>query len=158
MACTEVEGAPFFLGQPAKNGWESPTELGITSARVELFCDEPDALIARALEGGAKGSLDPLQNHERPWGNHRQGGFTDPFGHIWLEINPHSFVPLTHDHSVDESKLTDAYGETDAKRIPGKSTSKLLSACRRLGFPKPVDFWDAEHSFLMSAGRRLAVP
>lgn len=80
----EIDGAPFFLGQPAKNGWESPTKLGITSARVELFCDEPDALIARALEAGAKGSLDTLQNHQRPWGTHRQGGFTDPFGHIWL--------------------------------------------------------------------------
>jgi hypothetical protein len=55
-------GAPFFLGQPVKNGWESPTKLGITSASVELFCDEPDALSARALEPGAKGSLDTLEN------------------------------------------------------------------------------------------------
>lgn len=84
VAGMEIGGAPFFLGQPAKNGWESPTKLGITSARVELFCDDPDGLIARALEAGAKGSLDTLQNHQRPWGTHRQGGFTDPFGHIWL--------------------------------------------------------------------------
>lgn len=84
VAGMAIEGAPFFLAEPAKNGWESPTKLGVTSTRVEVFCDDPDTLIARALEGGAKGSLDTLQDHQRPWGTHRQGGFTDPFGHIWL--------------------------------------------------------------------------
>ena len=84
VAGMEIEGAPFFLGEPARNGWESPAKLGITCARVEVFCDDPDALIARALEAGAKGSLETLQNHQMPWGTHRQGGFTDPFGHIWL--------------------------------------------------------------------------
>jgi uncharacterized glyoxalase superfamily protein PhnB len=84
VAGMEIAGAAFFLAEPARNGWESPSKLGITSARVELFCDDPDALIARALEAGAKGSLDTLKDHQRPWGTHRQGGFTDPFGHIWL--------------------------------------------------------------------------
>lgn len=84
VAGLEIEGAPFFLAQPARNGWESPTKLGVTSARLEVFCDDPDSLIARALEAGATGSLDNLQDHQRPWGTHRQGGFTDPFGHIWL--------------------------------------------------------------------------
>jgi len=51
----EIEGAPFFLAQPARNGWESPTKLGVTSARLEVFCDDPDSLIARALEAGATG-------------------------------------------------------------------------------------------------------
>jgi uncharacterized glyoxalase superfamily protein PhnB len=80
----EIEGAPFFLGQPEKNGWESPTRLGITSARVEVFCADPDAFVARAVEAGANGSFDEVRNHEMPWGTHRQGGFIDPFGHIWL--------------------------------------------------------------------------
>jgi uncharacterized glyoxalase superfamily protein PhnB len=80
----EIMGASFFLGEPAKNGWESPARLGVTSARVEVFCDDPDALIARALEAGAAGSLDDLKDHQAPWGTHRQGGFVDPFGHIWL--------------------------------------------------------------------------
>jgi PhnB protein len=84
VAGIEIGGAPFFLGQPARNGWESPLKLGITTARVELFCDDPDNVIARALAAGAKGSLDNLENNQRPWGIHRQGGFTDPFGHIWL--------------------------------------------------------------------------
>jgi uncharacterized glyoxalase superfamily protein PhnB len=84
VAGIEIGGAPFFLGQPAANGWESPTKLGVTSARVELFCDDPDSVIARALDSGAKGSLRNIESHQRPWGVHRQGGFTDPFGHIWL--------------------------------------------------------------------------
>jgi PhnB protein len=84
VAGLEIAGAPIFLGQPARNGWESPTKLGITSCRVEVFCDAPDAFVARALEAGATGSLDTMENHQRPWGTHRQGGFTDPFGHIWL--------------------------------------------------------------------------
>jgi PhnB protein len=84
VAGMEIGGALFFLGEPTKNGWESPAKLGITSARVEVFCDNPDALVARALEAGAKGSLDDLKDHQAPWRTHRQGGFIDPFGHIWL--------------------------------------------------------------------------
>jgi uncharacterized glyoxalase superfamily protein PhnB len=84
VAGIEIEGAPLFLGEPAQNGWESPSKLGITSARVEVFCDNPDSVIKRALEAGAKGSLDDIRDHEAPWGIHRQGGFVDPFGHIWL--------------------------------------------------------------------------
>ena len=42
VAGLEIAGAPFFLGEPANNGWESPTKLGITSTRVEVFCDDPD--------------------------------------------------------------------------------------------------------------------
>lgn len=80
----EIEGAAFFLGQPARNGWESPKNIGITTTRVEVFCDDPDAFIARAVKAGANGSLDPIRDHEAPWGTHRQGGFIDPFGHIWL--------------------------------------------------------------------------
>ena len=84
VAGMEIEGAPFFVGQPEANGWESPTRLGITSARVEVFCDDPDAFVRRAINAGANGGSDPVRDHQAPWGIHRQGGFTDPFGHIWL--------------------------------------------------------------------------
>lgn len=80
----EILGAPIFLGEPERNGWETPTKLGAPSVRVEVFCDDPDGLIARALEAGATGSLADLRNHQMPWGVHRQGGFIDPFGHLWL--------------------------------------------------------------------------
>ena len=84
VAGLTIGSACFFVGEPAQNGWETPTRLGMPSARVEVFCDDPDALIGNALEAGAVGSLENIQDHQRPWGRHRQGGFTDPFGHIWL--------------------------------------------------------------------------
>lgn len=84
VAGLEIAGAPFFVGEPANNGWESHSKLGITSTRVEVFCDDPDSLIARALEAGALGNVGDIQDHQTLWGIHRQGGFTDPFGHIWL--------------------------------------------------------------------------
>jgi uncharacterized glyoxalase superfamily protein PhnB len=84
VAGLEIAGAPFFLGEPESNGWESPVKLGITSARIEVFCDDPDSFVARAVDAGADGSRDAVRDHEAPWGTHRQGGFVDPFGHIWL--------------------------------------------------------------------------
>src|SRR5688572_17493418 len=77
----QIAGAAFFLGEPENNGWESPAKLGITTTRIEIFCDDPDTFIARAVEAGANGSIDNIRNHEAPWGIHRQGGFFDPFGH-----------------------------------------------------------------------------
>jgi len=83
VAGLEIRGAPFFLHEPVKNRFASPNEIGTTTARVEVFVDEPDQVIARAVEAGATGD-DHVKNHVVPWGTHRQGGFTDPFGHIWL--------------------------------------------------------------------------
>jgi len=80
----EIGGAPIFLGEPSGNGWETPAKLGAPSVRVEVFCDDPDAFIARAVAAGANGSLEPVRNHRMPWGTHRQGSFVDPFGHKWL--------------------------------------------------------------------------
>ena len=95
VAGLSIAGASFFLGEPAGNGWDSPERLGITSARIEVFCNDPDAFINAAVEAGANGNFDPIKNHEAPWGIHRQGGFIDPFGHIWLvgdksPLNPFS--------------------------------------------------------------------
>src|SRR6185436_13815335 len=64
VAGMEIEGATFFVGEPANNGWESPEKLGITSSRVEVFCDDPDSFIARAIEEGANGSLDKIKDHK----------------------------------------------------------------------------------------------
>jgi PhnB protein len=84
VAGLEIAGAPFFLGEPVNNGWESPAKLGITSTRIQMFCDDPDAVVARAVEAGARGDFDPVRDHQMPWGIHRQGSFIDPFGHLWL--------------------------------------------------------------------------
>jgi uncharacterized glyoxalase superfamily protein PhnB len=94
VAGLEIGGAAFFVGEPENNGWESPEKLGLTSARIEVFCVDPDAFVARAVAAGANGSADKVRDHHAPWGIHRQGGFVDPFGHIWLvgdrsPLSPH---------------------------------------------------------------------
>ncbi len=82
VAGLEIDGAPFFLHPPVENRFASPKDLGTTTVRVELFVDNPDEVIARAVKAGATGGGVP--DHKRSWGTHRQGGFTDPFGHNWL--------------------------------------------------------------------------
>ena len=79
----EIDGAPFFLHE-VTSGFDTPQKLGATTVRVEVFSDDPDAFIARAVGAGAAGSLSDIRDHDVPWGMHRQGGFTDPFGHRWL--------------------------------------------------------------------------
>jgi PhnB protein len=79
----EVDGAPFFLHEPTSTGFVSPAG-GETTVRVEVLVDDPDAFVRRAVEAGADGSADGIRDHEVPWGVHRQGGFRDPFGHVWL--------------------------------------------------------------------------
>jgi uncharacterized glyoxalase superfamily protein PhnB len=79
-----VGGAPFFLGEPANNGWETPAALGTRTVRVEVFVDDPDSFIERAVAAGADDSIDKIRDHQMPWGTHRQGSFIDPFGHLWL--------------------------------------------------------------------------
>jgi uncharacterized glyoxalase superfamily protein PhnB len=68
-------------------------DAGTTTVRVEVFTDDPDALVARAVAAGADGD-DRVREHQMPWGPHRQGGFTDPYGHRWLvgdrtPLSPH---------------------------------------------------------------------
>lgn len=92
----EIEGAPFFLHEPAGTGFGSPDALGATTARVEVFSGDPDAFIARAIAAGADGSLDEIRDHQAPWGVHRQGGFTDPFGHVWLVGDKSPLKPFPH--------------------------------------------------------------
>jgi uncharacterized glyoxalase superfamily protein PhnB len=83
VAGLEIDGAPFFLHQPVENTFASPKEIGTTTVRIEVFVDEPDELVASAVRAGATGE-DRVRDHITPWGPHRQGGFKDPFGHVWL--------------------------------------------------------------------------
>src|SRR5689334_8936464 len=55
--------------------WDIGGVAGLEIAGAPFF--------ARAVAAGADGH-DPVRDHEAPWGTHRQGGFFDPFGHLWL--------------------------------------------------------------------------
>ncbi|WP_433291968.1 VOC family protein [Actinoplanes sp. CA-030573] len=84
VAGLEIAGAPFFLHEssPHKPAEAAPGAAGVRSARVEVFTDDPGRLIERAATAGATDVSD-VEDHQVPWGTHRQGGFTDPFGHRW---------------------------------------------------------------------------
>src|SRR5271166_4843996 len=84
VAGLHIDGAPFFVHEavPGRKTEPSPAQAGLTTTRIEVFVDEPDNFIDRAGEGGAT-AVEPAAVHEVPWGSHRQGGFTDPFGHRW---------------------------------------------------------------------------
>ena len=84
VAALAIGGAPFLLheavaGRPSER---SPEDAGTTTVRIELFVDDPQTVIERAEDAGATRVEHPAE-HEAPWGVHRQGGFTDPFGHRW---------------------------------------------------------------------------
>ena len=84
VAGLEVGGGAFFVHEinPNNPSETSPGQAGVTSTRIEVFVDDPDAFVERAVAAGAvPGS--PMEDHEMPWGMHRQGGFTDPYGHRW---------------------------------------------------------------------------
>ncbi|MGN6169239.1 MAG: VOC family protein, partial [Solirubrobacteraceae bacterium] len=84
VAGLELHGAPFFLHEasPHNPNEDAPERIGTTSTRVELFVDDPDEFVARAVAAGAAPGSE-IEDHETPWGKHRQGGFRDPFGHQW---------------------------------------------------------------------------
>ena len=98
-----VEGAVFLIAEPEGNGWEAPDGGRAPTCRVEVFCDDPDSFVARATRAGASGERDPVRDHQMPWGVHRQGGFVDPFGHIWL-VGDRSPLRALRDGSVRQSK------------------------------------------------------
>ncbi|MEV4620777.1 VOC family protein [Asanoa sp. NPDC049573] len=84
VAGLEVNGAAFFVHEvnPENPAETSPDQAGTTSVRIEVFVDDPDDVIERAVAAGATAGS-AVQDHRVPWGTHRQGGFTDPFGHRW---------------------------------------------------------------------------
>jgi PhnB protein len=84
VAGLDLDGAPFLLHgvNPRKSHETSPDQGGITSTRVEVFADDPDGFVEPALRGGARVGSE-VRDHEVPWCTHRQGGFVDPFGHVW---------------------------------------------------------------------------
>jgi len=94
VASLTVDGAHFFLHEvnPRNPTESSPDRAALTSIRIELFVKDPDAVVARAVAAGATPGA-PVEDHDRPWGTHRQGGFTDPFGHVWSVGDTSPLVP-----------------------------------------------------------------
>ena len=53
----EIAGAAFFLVNRKIMDGKSQLSL-VLHARVEVFCDDPDTFIARAVQAGANGRID----------------------------------------------------------------------------------------------------
>ena len=58
--------------------------IGTTTVRVEVFVATTPTRSSSARSMPGANYHDPIRDHQMPWGTHRQGGFIDPFGHIWL--------------------------------------------------------------------------
>ena len=78
-----LDGHKFFVSdefRPEEGGaCKTPQTLNGTSVRITLQTDEPDAVVERAVAGGAKVIM-PVQ--DMFWGA-RYGQILDPFGHNW---------------------------------------------------------------------------
>ena len=83
VAGLEINGAPFFLHEPVEQKFKSPVMTGCTTSRIEMFVDDIEGIVSHAINAGAKGSIGDIRDYQVPWGIHRQGGFIDPFGHVW---------------------------------------------------------------------------
>jgi PhnB protein len=58
---------------------KTPKSVGATTGGVMLYVKDVDAVFARAVEAGAKGTMPPQDTF---WGD-RFGQVEDPFGHAW---------------------------------------------------------------------------
>jgi uncharacterized glyoxalase superfamily protein PhnB len=79
----KIQGGAILLHEPTEH-FVAPAPSGRTTVRVEVFVADPDTFVKRAVEAGADGSADDVQDHAAPGGSIDKGGFRDPFGHTWL--------------------------------------------------------------------------
>ncbi len=154
-----IGGAPFFLGEPEGNGWDTPAAAGTRTVRVEVFVDDPDAFVRRAVQAGADG--DEVRDHETPWGVHRQGGFLDPYGHRWLVGDRSPLRGLGPGVTTEISALLTAAAERTVPVVRGIADEQLdnptpcteyrvrdllnhlfliVTNFQSLAYRKPVDF------------------
>ena len=75
-----LEGAEFYVHEqmPGSQG-VSPEQVQGTTVELVVYAGDPDALVARAVEAGAR-LMNPMQDH---FYGLRQGTVLDPFGHLW---------------------------------------------------------------------------
>jgi PhnB protein len=76
----EVGDSRIMLSDPFPGAsTQSPKQLGGTSASVFMYVEDVDAVVQRAVDTGAKLTMEVADQF---WGD-RFGAITDPFGHVW---------------------------------------------------------------------------
>lgn len=92
VAGLAIGGAQFFLADESpQHGTHSPRTAGYTTVRIELFVDDPRAVLAQALAAGAtprepvvEFDYTPIMAGSEPIHKMLQGSVFDPSGHMWL--------------------------------------------------------------------------
>ena len=90
VAGLAIGGAKFFLAHESPEyGTRSPSSVGFTTVRIELFVDDPLAVHKKALAAGAMEHSPVLEHTHATEGPHPikrllQGAVLDPVGHLWL--------------------------------------------------------------------------
>lgn len=85
-----IGGARFFLSTESPEfGTRGPLAAGFTTVRIELFVDDPAAVLAKAEAAGAKQRSEVKEHNydtkgPKPIRRMLQGSVADPSGHIWL--------------------------------------------------------------------------
>jgi PhnB protein len=76
----EIGDSLVMLSDPfPQASTKTPDELGGTSAGVFMYVEDVDAVVKRAVDAGAKVTMEVADQF---WGD-RFGSITDPFGHSW---------------------------------------------------------------------------
>jgi hypothetical protein len=60
--------------------WSTPIPKPLPTG-IKQVCE---AVVNSSNRGKVRWGVDKIRDDEMPWGVHRQGGFIDPFGHLWL--------------------------------------------------------------------------
>jgi PhnB protein len=76
----QIGDSKFFLGdENPEMGGRSPQMLGGTPVSLNVYTEDCDAMIKRAVTAGAKITMPTADMF---WGD-RYGKIEDPFGHVW---------------------------------------------------------------------------
>jgi PhnB protein len=76
----DIGDSKIMLSDPfPQSSTKPPKELGGTSASVFIYVEDVDAIVKKAVDGGATITMEV---QDQFWGD-RFGSITDPFGHSW---------------------------------------------------------------------------
>ena len=96
----EIGDSIVMLGEESvEMGARGPLALGGSSVSIMIYCDDADAMFARATGAGATVKM-PLD--DAFWGD-RYGQVTDPFGHVWsIATHKRDMTPADMKKAMDE--------------------------------------------------------
>ncbi len=86
VAELSIDGAMFHIREESteRGNFDPATINGVTTL-IELWVDDPIAVMTNAVAAGAK-EIQPVKDH--PETGYREGSLIDPFGHRWQLIRP----------------------------------------------------------------------